>query len=274
MNSNYYFAVVSKLDQLKQHLREGGRTLIAYSGGVDSTFLAKVAYDSLKQDSLAVIADSPSLPRRELQEALAVADEFEFPVRIIRTKEFLNESYTRNPLNRCYFCKSELFSNLAAIASKEGWRTIAYGENASDKTDFRPGTQAASEFGVRAPLKEVGLTKAEIRELSANFGLPTSDKPEMPCLSSRIPYGESVTTKALAMIEAGEQVLREAGFSDVRVRHHKDVARIEVGCDEIQRFAGSELRNLVTQGLKKIGYAYVTLDLQGYRRGSTNEVLT
>jgi uncharacterized protein len=265
--------VVARLEQLKSLLRECGRTLIAYSGGVDSVLLAKVAHDVLGEDALAVIADSPSLPRRELDEALAIAGQFGFPVRVVQTHEMTDENYTSNPSNRCYFCKSELFDKLTGIAKTEGWQTIIYGENASDVGDYRPGSQAASEFQVKAPLKEVGLTKAEIRELSAELGLPTADKPQMACLSSRIPYGEPVTEEALRMIEAAENVLRDAGFYEVRVRHHKNIARIEVGIDELSRFLDDELRESVTQALKQIGYAYVTLDLQGYRRGSANETL-
>jgi uncharacterized protein len=183
-------------------------------------------------------------------------------------------NYTGNPTNRCYFCKSELFDELTKIAKAEGFATIVYGENASDAGDYRPGAVAAKEFQVRAPLKEVGLTKAEIRQHSVQLGLPTADKPQMACLSSRIPYGEPVTEEALAMIEAGENVLRDLGFFDVRVRHHKNIARIEVGPEELPRLLDEELRASVTKALKQIGYAYVTLDLQGYRRGSANEVLT
>lgn len=264
----------SKLEQLKALLRGCGRTLVAYSGGVDSALLAKVAHDVLGTDALAVIADSPSLPRRELQEALELGAQFKFPVRVIKTDELADANYTSNPSNRCYFCKTELFEELTAIAATEGWQTIVYGENASDNGDHRPGAQAATKYRVLSPLKEVGLTKAEIRAISARLGLPTSDKPQMACLSSRIPYGEPVTTEALAMIEAAEAVLRDAGFFEVRVRHHKNLARIEVGADEIHRFFEDELRTAVIDAIKAAGYAYVTLDLQGYRRGSGNEVLS
>jgi uncharacterized protein len=265
--------VASKLDQLKEVLRSGGRTLVAYSGGVDSVLLAKVAHDTLGGDALAVIADSPSLPRREFGEALEIAKRFGFALHVVNTHEMADANYTSNPANRCYFCKTELFEKLTEIAQREGWQTIVYGENASDAGDFRPGAVAAKEYQVRAPLKEVGMTKAEIRELSTQFGLPTATKPQMACLSSRIPYGEPVTDEALQMIEAAENILRDAGFYEVRVRHHKTVARIEVGADEFARFLEGEVRESVTRALKKIGYAYVTLDLQGYRRGSANEVV-
>lgn len=261
------------LTQLHAILRSGGRTLVAYSGGGDSALLAKVAHDTLGDQALAVIADSPSLPRRELDDALALGKQFGFPVRVIQTSEMADANYLKNPANRCYFCKTELFVKLAEIARAEHWQTIIYGENASDAGDFRPGAQAAQEYKVRAPLKEAGLTKADVRELSAELGLPTADKPAMACLSSRIPYGEPVTPEALGMIEAAENFLRDAGFHDVRVRHHRNVARIEVGPAEISKFLDAQLRESVVQALQKIGYAYVTLDLQGYRRGSGNEVL-
>ena len=278
-------------------LRGYGSCLVAYSGGVDSAFLARVAHEALGEKFLAVIADSPSLPRRELADALALAEKFSFPVRVIQTKEFENQDYTANPANRCYFCKHELFEQLAPLARAGHFAVIAYGENASDAGDFRPGAQAAAEFQVRAPLKEAGLTKAEIRKLSAQLGLPTADKPQMACLSSRVPHGEPVTPEKLAMIEQAENVLRDLGFHDVRVRHHElrvaggngqvtgnhatpndnpvthrlspvtHLARIELGPAEIQRFLEDGISTKVTGALKKIGYTHVTLDLEGYRRG-------
>jgi uncharacterized protein len=268
--------ISKKLDQLRELLRSYGSCLVAYSGGVDSVFLARVAAEVLGEKSLAAIADSPSLPRRELEEALAIAQQFKIPVKVVQTQEFNNPDYLANPNNRCYFCKHELFTELEPLARTGGFAVIAYGENASDIGDHRPGAKAASEFQVRAPLKEAGLTKAEIRELSAQMGLPTADKPQMACLSSRIPYGEAVSPEKLRMIEQAEYVLRDLGFYDVRVRHHElkvgELARIEVGPSELPKFLANDTGNQVAAALKKIGYAQVTLDLQGYRRGSLNEV--
>ncbi len=266
-----------KLEKLRALLKSYDSCLVAYSGGVDSVFLARVAHEVLGDRALAAIADSPSLPRRELQEALDIAAKFKFPVRVLQTQEFANENYTANPANRCYFCKHELFEELTPLAGAENFAVIAYGENASDIGDFRPGAQAAAEFQVRAPLKEAGLTKAEIRELSAQLGLPTADKPQMACLSSRVPYGEVVTPEKLRMIELAEYALRDLGFHDVRVRHHElqklNLARIEVGPAEMQKFLANGVADQIAGTLKHIGYAHVTLDLQGYRRGSTNESL-
>jgi uncharacterized protein len=273
--------------------------LIAYSGGVDSVFLAFIANEVLPQRAVAVIADSPSLPRRELTEALEIAAQFKLPIRVVKTAEFGNSEYTSNTLNRCYFCKHELFTELVPLAKHLGLAVIAYGENASDLGDFRPGAKAASEFQIRAPLKEVGLSKMEIRMLSARFGLPTTDKPQMACLSSRVPHGEAVTQQKLQMIEAAENFLRDLGFFDVRVRHHEltgtrismvpsassqpnhlatpplrpALARVEIGTAELPRLLETAITLRVTEELKRIGYAQVTLDLQGYRRGGANDVV-
>jgi pyridinium-3,5-biscarboxylic acid mononucleotide sulfurtransferase len=264
----------TKLDGLRDLLRSYGSCLVAYSGGVDSVFLAYVAKEALGTRALAAIADSPSLPRRELQEALALAERYHIPLRVVHTREFANLEYLANPANRCYFCKTELFAELAPLARAEGFAVLAYGENASDTGDFRPGAMAAAEFQVRAPLKEVGLTKAEIRQLSAQLGLPTAEKPQMACLSSRVPYGEAVTPEKLRMIEQGEMILRDLGFHDVRVRHHElkagHLARIELGQEEIARFLGDGFLSKVAAGFKQLGYAHVTMDLEGYRRGSLN----
>ena len=290
-----------RYERLRGLLRSYGSCLVAYSGGVDSAFLAYVAHEVLGDKALAAIADSPSLPRREFEEALALGRQFRFPVRVLRTREFENASYLANPDNRCYFCKHELFTELAPLAKAEGFAVIAYGENASDIGDYRPGAQAAAQFQVRAPLKEAGLTKADIRALSAELGLPTADKPQMACLSSRVPYGEVVSPEKLKMIEQAENLLRDLDFYDVRVRHHElrkaalpstlnssprqseatagqpsailHLARIEVGPAEMRKFLENGTSTQVAEALRQIGYAHVTLDLQGYRRGSTNEVL-
>lgn len=266
----------AKFNRLRELLRDYGSCVVAYSGGVDSVFLAHVAHGVLGTRSLAVIADSPSLPRRELREAVAIAEQFTFPLRVVNTAEFADGRYLANPTNRCYFCKHALFTELTPIAQAEGFTVIVYGENASDVGDHRPGAQAASEFQIRAPLKEAGLTKPEIRELSARLGLPTADKPQLACLSSRIPTGEAVTPVKLRMIEEAEYCLRDLGFYDVRVRHHElqqgHLARIEVGFAEIPRLLADEQFTVIAARFRELGYLHVTLDLAGYRRGSTNGV--
>lgn len=265
---------MDKLQQLEELLKELGSCLVAYSGGVDSAFLAFVAHRTLGDRSLAVMADSPSLPRSELKDAIALSEEFGFPLEIIRTKEFENEDYLSNPNNRCYFCKHALFEETETLAKQRGVAAVLYGEIADDVGDFRPGAQAAKEFKVLAPMKEVGLSKVEIREYSKELGLPTASKPQMACLSSRIPYGEKVSVEKLSQIEQAEAILKEQGFFDVRVRHHElskgALARIEIGSNELDKLIQSDLREALTHSIKALGYLHVTLDLMGYQRGNLN----
>jgi len=261
---------MEKLEQLEALLKKMGGCLVAYSGGVDSAFLAYMAHRILGDASLAVLADSPSLPRAELKEAVALANQFGFALEVIQTAEFDNEDYLTNPPNRCYFCKHALFESMERLASQKHFPYLVYGENADDVGDVRPGVQAAKAFQVKAPLKEIGMTKAEIRALSAQCGLPTAEKPQMACLSSRIPHGERVTPAKLSQVEQAEKFLKECGFFDVRVRHHEmqqgALARIEIGPSEFSRCLDESFRHQVVDALKALGYHQVTLDLRAYQR--------
>ncbi|HEY9608476.1 ATP-dependent sacrificial sulfur transferase LarE [Allocoleopsis sp.] len=262
-----------KLELLKAIFSEMDRALIAYSGGVDSTLVAKMAYDILGDRALAVTAQSPSLLPEELEDARIQAAAIGIPHEVIETHEMNNPHYTSNPVNRCYFCKSELHDTLKPLALERGYAYVVDGVNADDLRDYRPGIQAAKERGVRSPLAEVGVTKAEVRQLSKQLGLPWWDKPAQPCLSSRFPYGEEITVTKLQRVGRGEIYLRRLGFSNLRVRSEGDTARIELPSEKIKDFVlTTDLPTLVA-AFQEFGFVYVTLDLEGYRSGKLNQVL-
>lgn len=255
-----------KIRQLEDILRAHAPLLVAYSGGVDSTCLLAIAHRTLGGGALGVIADSPSLPRKALAEALAVAEGLGARVEVLRTEEFEDARYLSNPPNRCYFCKAELFSKMESLARDRAFAAIAYGENADDPAHLRPGSQAAAEFSVLAPLKQAGLAKAEVRELSRQLGLPTSDAPAQPCLSSRIPHGTPVTREAIELVERGEELVRAMGFRVFRVRYLAGApagARVQVAPDEMRRL--EDLQEDLLGGLRKAGFGFAEIDPLGYR---------
>jgi uncharacterized protein len=271
---NTVAALARQVEHLRDILSDHPRLIVAYSGGVDSAFLAWTAQQVLGSQMLAVVADSPSLARTHLQEALAFARDHKIPVAVVETNELENPAYLRNDAMRCFHCKDELFTVLERFRNERGFDAIAYGINVDDQGDFRPGQQAAREHSILAPLLEAGLTKAEIRELARQSDLQVWDKPASPCLSSRMEYGRAVTPEALSVIERGEDALRTMGFRQFRVRHHGEIVRIEIAREELPRALTAEMAATFTAQFKALGFKFVTLDLEGFRSGSMNQLLT
>jgi uncharacterized protein len=266
--------LAGKRSALDGDLRAMGRTLVAYSGGTDSAFLAWAAHQALGDDMLGVIADSPSLARFQLADAIAFAREQNIPLEIIRTQELSRPEYVRNDASRCFHCKDELFTVMQDFAAARDYQTIAYGVNLDDKSDFRPGQVAAAQHRIAAPLLKAGLTKDEVRALAREAGLRIWNKPASACLSSRIEYGRAVTPEALNAVEQGEDALRQLGFRQFRVRHHGEIARIEIAREEMPRALTAEMAAEFTQIFKRLGFKFVTLDLEGFRSGSMNSMLS
>jgi pyridinium-3,5-biscarboxylic acid mononucleotide sulfurtransferase len=262
-----------KLENLKNNIKSLQSVAIAFSGGVDSTFLLKVAADVLGKNVVAITAHSSTYPERELREAIEFAKSYSIKQRVIVSEELDVEGFSDNPVNRCYLCKNELYEKIKTVADEEGMKYILEGSNFDDLGDFRPGLQAVKEHGVLSPLREALLTKEEIRLLSKEMGLKTWNKQAFACLSSRFPYGEKITNERLRMIDRAEQLLLDLGFSQVRVRFHKDIARIEVGQEQFAKMLDTEIREKIYKDFKEIGFMYTTLDLKGYRTGSLNEGL-
>ncbi len=277
MESLYHRGVLiintkDKLQKLKDYIHNLDNALIAFSGGVDSTFLAKISYDVLGDRVLAVTATSPMYPKSELKEAIDIAKKIGIPHLVVEFNDILEiEEFKKNPLNRCYICKSNLFSKFKAIAKDRGLNYVLEGTNADDVSDFRPGRRVLKELGILSPLLECGIKKEEIRILSKEMNLPTWDKPSYACLASRIPYGEEITYDKLSMIEKAEEGLRDLGFSGFRVRYHGDVARIELPKEQMDAIFEKSVREEIVKRLKNAGFKYVALDLEGYRTGSLNE---
>lgn len=263
----------SKSAQLRAELGKLSRLLVAYSGGVDSAYLAWAAHQALGENMLAIIADSPSLARTQLADAVAFANEQSIPLEVVATAELDRPEYVRNDAQRCFFCKDELFTLMEDLRATRGFDAIAYGVNLDDQGDFRPGQKAAVAHHIVAPLLDSGLTKSDIRSLARNVGLRIWDKPASACLSSRIEYGRPVTREALAVVEKGEDALRELGFRQFRVRHHGDIVRIEVARDELDRALDPTMAAEFTRIFKGLGFKFVTLDLEGFRSGSMNTLL-
>lgn len=259
--------------RLFEILRQMERAIIAFSGGVDSSYLAYMAHAALGRTALAITALSPSVPERQKQEALDFARRFGLNHRVIETGEVDKEEYRKNPPNRCYFCKTELYEKLQALALQLGIPWIADGTNLDDLGDYRPGRQAAAEHNVRHPLAEAGMTKQDIRQLSRRAGLPTWDQPASPCLSSRFAYGIEITPERLRVVERGEELLRALGFREFRVRYHGELVRLEFAGNELARALDPEMARTLAKEFKRLGFKYITLDLEGYRSGAMNEVL-